>query len=229
MKNIYDAIEVIRKRPGMYLGENSISKMETFLNGYHMAFSLNDVNGTGKSIIPLPFKFFDCYLKCKYKETGNMGWCHIILKHTDGNEEEGLRKFFQLIDGFKAVKLCQYSYAKLSNENIQFHNIEEEVPYYHLNPLNLNSRRIPIYKDAIGIYNIILENHIGCLFAVEYENAICIPEWYQMEEELLNHARSCFGKIKWGEFFKIDEINFSRPIYYSRWLKENGEKSFWMF
>ena len=46
IKNLKDYFEVIRQRPGMYLGTNTISKLYDHLQGFQMAYWLNNFDNS---------------------------------------------------------------------------------------------------------------------------------------------------------------------------------------
>ena len=61
MQSIYEMLEIIRKRPGMYLGQVSIDKLWTFVDGYRYALcQVSDLN-IYQHVLPLPFELFDSY------------------------------------------------------------------------------------------------------------------------------------------------------------------------
>lgn len=120
IKNIYEVIDMIRSRPGMYLGEFSVSKLKAFLSGYCSAVWLNkcvEFENQNK-LIPLPFKFFNNFTARKFNVPKDIGWCGIILQQVGNNEKKGLELFFELLDEYKSITVTHCFCAALTKENI---------------------------------------------------------------------------------------------------------------
>ncbi|MES2763426.1 MAG: hypothetical protein V4677_14525 [Bacteroidota bacterium] len=97
IRNIKDYLAQLRLRPGMYIGENKITKLHDHLLGYRMALIFNQCNDT------IDKDFFDNFndFVCSYYDVNtNSGWSHLILEQTFGNEEQALTTFFELYDLF---------------------------------------------------------------------------------------------------------------------------------
>jgi len=89
-------LAMIQKRPPMFIGEYSLSKLQTFFAGYNGALRNYAMDHTTYRIIP---KGFDEFVAEKYKLSPCMGYTRIILQHmTDG--KEAIEVFFQLLDEF---------------------------------------------------------------------------------------------------------------------------------
>lgn len=97
IRNIKDYLAQLRLRPGMYIGENKITKLHDHLLGYRMAIIFNKCNDQ------IDKDFFDNFndFVCSYYDINtNSGWSNLILEQTFGNEEEALKTFFELYDLF---------------------------------------------------------------------------------------------------------------------------------
>jgi hypothetical protein len=97
IKNLKDYFVQVRKRPGMYLGTNTISKLYDHLQGYKMAYCFNDFDNT---IDKNSFDNFNEYVYRYYGVTTNDNWKGVILEQCFGNEQNALDTFFELFDLF---------------------------------------------------------------------------------------------------------------------------------
>ncbi len=95
--NLKDYFAVLRQRPGMYLGTNTISKLHDHLQGYLMSNWFNNIDN------PIDKSFFDNFNDFVYRYYGvttNDNWKGVILDQCFGNEQNALEKFFELYDKF---------------------------------------------------------------------------------------------------------------------------------
>jgi hypothetical protein len=97
IKNLKDYFELLRQRPGMYLGANTISKLHDHLQGYSMSYWFNNIDN------PIDKNFFDNFNEFVYHYYGvttNDNWKGVILEQSFGNEQGALMTFFELFDLF---------------------------------------------------------------------------------------------------------------------------------
>jgi hypothetical protein len=95
--NLKDYFAVLRQRPGMYLGTNTISKLHDHLQGYMMSNWFNNIDN------PIDKSFFDNFNDFVYRHYGvrtNDNWKGVILDQCFGNEQNALETFFELYDKF---------------------------------------------------------------------------------------------------------------------------------
>ena len=82
IKNLKDYFVRLRQRPGMYLGENTITKLHDHLQGYSIAYWFNDIDN------PVDKNFFDNFNEFVYRYYGvttNDNWKGVILEQCFGN------------------------------------------------------------------------------------------------------------------------------------------------
>jgi hypothetical protein len=96
MTNIYQLIDRIKKRPGMYLGKPSIIRLKAFLDGYmgarqDLGFPLTEQEEK--------FNHFQEWIQTRFKITSSHSWADIILFYS-ADEKEALNQFFELFDQF---------------------------------------------------------------------------------------------------------------------------------
>lgn len=96
MPGIYDLLENIKKRPKMYLGSSSITRLHMLLIGYNIG-----INEGGSDKIKEEFKFqdFQKWIQKKYDVLSSKSWATIILENS-ANESDALNKFFELFEEF---------------------------------------------------------------------------------------------------------------------------------
>ncbi len=97
-KNIYEFLARINERPGLYLGEKSITALRGFFDGYITAYLENDlIIDWGKP----SFRGFNDWVAdyFHYKES-TAGWKNILLWKL-GNEEKAFDQFFLLLEKYR--------------------------------------------------------------------------------------------------------------------------------
>lgn len=84
---IDDMINTIRKRPGMLLGNNSITALWHFLDGYQAAERDLGVYWKGE-LLPLRFKYMSEFTNIRLDCHNTLGWCSHILTFCNGDEKK---------------------------------------------------------------------------------------------------------------------------------------------
>ncbi|MEH2296042.1 hypothetical protein [Nostoc sp.] len=98
MKNIYELLEMMRPRPGMYLGQRSLTALRGFIDGYDLA---SWESGILLEEETPPFRQFHDWIARYYKwNESTAGWKNIILREV-GDEAKACDVFFELIELFK--------------------------------------------------------------------------------------------------------------------------------
>ena len=99
LKNdLYKHFDTIRKRPALFLGGLSISKLDSYIHGYQAACSFKDIE---EELNPR-WHLFHEFTKRKtgfYESTS--GWCNMILTQCEGDEEKAIELFFEYFDEFR--------------------------------------------------------------------------------------------------------------------------------
>lgn len=217
--NEYSLIETIRKRPGMYLGSNSITALMNFLHGYQ--FALHELrkfdDACPDNLFPLDFYFMHEYTTLLYDlYESTAGWRNHILWNCGGDEEKALFKFFELFDEFKEIHAEKCWQAVLSAENIAYNNSMEHS--YSM----CADKKQPIYCDPICAYVIKLTIP-AYLLAVETETVLRVERsfYHSFEDAAANKyhpkgADGYFGKIDgWTEYNGFDgSFDGKRVIVY---------------
>jgi hypothetical protein len=97
MSQLFPALNKLRHRPGMYIGEPSLTKLAAFLRGYDCARS--DLLGKPAHPFFLSFQsWIEQRLQVKY-----VGWDRAILQQS-GSEAEAFKRFWTLFDEFGVLQ-----------------------------------------------------------------------------------------------------------------------------
>lgn len=196
IRNIYDVIELVRKRPSMYLGVDSISRLRSFLNGYCFAVYFNNDIEYDDKLIPLPFGFFNDFIAEKFNVTESIGWSEILLRQVNQNEEDGLKLFFELFDKYKNITIEQSLRADLNENGINRPRCES----------------INYIQGAVAVYEFVLSGENGWILAVENEDSIYL-DWYNDDNELFETAAEAFGQLNWKKTDFVDICSSGKKLY----------------
>lgn len=93
---LYNLLERIKQKPGMYLGNCSITRLNMLLVGYSQARMELELPRT---VQEQEFDQFQEWIQHKYNISDSKGWDSIILLNST-DEKEAFYKFFQLFDEF---------------------------------------------------------------------------------------------------------------------------------
>jgi hypothetical protein len=95
--DLYDVLDKMRERPAMYLGSTSITRLEAFINGFQ-------IGQNGETQEQPSFDGFNDFIDNYYNNFDVAGWRNKILADHYGNQEEAIRKFYELLDEFRLNK-----------------------------------------------------------------------------------------------------------------------------
>lgn len=103
--NLYDVLEQLQKRPGMFLGSNvSFASLDSFISGFMLAARDEQLVKPG---LP-PLKYFDLWLLGYFEEPrierlSVNGFWHIRQRNPD--DQKALEELFRLLEVFKQSKV----------------------------------------------------------------------------------------------------------------------------
>ncbi|MBD2384706.1 hypothetical protein [Cylindrospermum sp. FACHB-282] len=98
MGGIYEVLQTIKDRPGMYIGKSSITILGHFLVGYQFARSELGLELSQEDADF--FKNFHPWIQRHFNVRTSNSWANIILLFTR-DEKDALNSFFRLLDEFK--------------------------------------------------------------------------------------------------------------------------------
>ncbi|MCL1464585.1 hypothetical protein [Argonema galeatum] len=94
---LYEMLQEIKKRPGMYLGKCSITRLRMLLDGYGLAQCELGLPRTDQE---REFNGFQDWIQQKFNITSSHGWDSIILFYS-ADERDALDNFFKLFEKFQ--------------------------------------------------------------------------------------------------------------------------------
>ncbi len=208
---LHRMIRKIQTRPGMYIGSNTITSLEHFLDGYQAAerdFGVGVCrNG---NLFPPDFYYMHNFADFRLQtECLCAGWRHNILTYCHGDEEKALNLFFDLYQEFRQLKMKRYWKAVLTKENIAWndkmkrcYSVREHGPE-------------PVYKNPIAVYALELTIPV-CMLAVETTSEVLTERQFfsSADEAKGNHsgAEIYFGKIDTWEEAEANNLYFNKVI-----------------
>ena len=208
---LHRMIRKIQTRPGMYIGSNTITSLEHFLDGYQAAerdFGVGMCrNG---NLFPPDFYYMHNFADFRLQtECLCAGWRHNILTYCHGDEEKALNLFFDLYQEFRQLEMKRYWKAVLTKENIAWndkmkrcYSVREHGPE-------------PVYKNPIAVYALELTIPV-CMLAVETTSEVLTERQFfsSADEAKGNHsgAEIYFGKIDTWEEAEANNLYFNKVI-----------------
>lgn len=124
--NIYEIIDKVRRRPGMYIGHHSPTHLSSFLSGYQQAKVAPDNEYKEES----EFHGFHDWVARRfgyYESTS--GWAYMIEDQRE-DKEEALWLFFQLLDEYRKLApeiLFEQKYDSSFNLDMSLYSRCEKV------------------------------------------------------------------------------------------------------
>lgn len=198
INNQFELIELIKKRPALYIGNNQITSMRNFLDGYDFACL---VNGIEHNNIYPQFWYFHEWAMEKYNwSESTAGWKNIILKENNNDEEKSLEIFFEMIDEFKTLKPISVEIIELQKENLSFHLSElcKTKIYNH----KTKEFDLPVYENVDKLFLVEHSHNFGFSVFITYKGKLIGNDWtkrFKKPEEAKLFAQSQFNiKKKWN-------------------------------
>lgn len=96
MNSYHELLQQIKKKPGLYIGNASISNLYMFLIGYQFARRQLNVPTSAEE---QEFQRFQPWLQEKFGLKTSQSWSQIILFHST-NEQDAFDRFFHLFAEF---------------------------------------------------------------------------------------------------------------------------------
>jgi hypothetical protein len=119
---LYEMLEKIKQKPGMFLGQCSITRLRAFLDGY---MACREDLGLSPTQQELEFNQFQDWIEGRFKISSSHSWDSIILFHS-ADERDALNSFFELFEQF------------LNREtDLQQQELDRRIADYDSNPDNV--------------------------------------------------------------------------------------------
>ena len=96
MANLYNLLQKIHQKPGVYIGSPSVSSLYMFLCGYGYSRQEQGLNLTAEE---QEFEKFQAWVQQRFKITASVSWAKVILLHS-ADERAAFELFFGLLAEF---------------------------------------------------------------------------------------------------------------------------------
>lgn len=118
MSGLYEILQKIKTRPGMYIGSSSLNNLFMFLAGYKTAKLELGISPTTAELEF--YREFQPWLQKRFQVQTVNSWADII-RGKNQDEQEAFEDFFKLIDEFlaqkKALNVSQASASAVSEKH----------------------------------------------------------------------------------------------------------------
>ena len=193
MKNEFDFLNEpnFRNRPAMYIGDKSILKLKTFLDGFDTYRWINKISDNPA----LPFWLMLPYVEQYYHHKGlAYNWDKIILLNCENDEAKALSKFFELFDEFQKARPLAASVATIEATEIMFFHTQTNVYTIRFDE---NSNEVD-YGPAERIYTIEYSNNLGCVLYHRFKNLEIDSRFYPSAQEAKEAVETNYGSsVNW--------------------------------
>ncbi len=98
-RDVFDFIDQVRARPGMWVRGGALRDLENMLSGYWVALG---VHGVAEGFAFGPQGSFPDWLQQRYGWPMSLGWADAIEKYA--GQGPALDEFFRLVDEFRATE-----------------------------------------------------------------------------------------------------------------------------
>ncbi|KJD39619.1 hypothetical protein [Paenibacillus polymyxa] len=200
MSKFSSVMNLIKEKPGMYLGKKSFTMLYGFITGFSYAEEDNKLEDHS-TLFPLPFWFFHEFVKVKlgyYESTS--GWYNMIFEKNNYDEDFSVDVFFQLYDEFNNLKIQSCISAILSEENKHFHIHDPSTPK-RLTGSDENGNPLyePYFSDPEQIFLIKMPNGLGYLRVITTKKTcFLVFKFSNHEKESTEYFHRFFGEnLSW--------------------------------
>ncbi len=218
---LYRSLNEIRKRPGMYLGEPSISKMSTFIDGFLYCQQQID-----KGYVTSFDGFNDFVSIHFYGKTSHLGWKDCILSNVI-DEKRALEVFYELLDEYLKDIKCEGFYP------FRIEIIYDAIPVKiihttnHGNPsrfTNPHEHNVTCFSDNKSYYFLKMFSEFDNNYEELYRYWRIIGKFRSIEE--FEYCIKKGGEVEFTYNQKTYSITFPDGIICLTYVDEESEKIF---
>lgn len=99
VRTIYDLLDVVRQKPGIFIGESSLTALRGFIDGFRSA--LESIGSPLEPEEPTFTKGFDDWIAARYGyRESTSGWKKMLLTSA-GEEHAAFERFFVELDAYR--------------------------------------------------------------------------------------------------------------------------------
>ncbi|MFF7866294.1 hypothetical protein ACFZCT_07520 [Streptomyces qaidamensis] len=102
MRDVYDLLEEVRLRPGMWVRGSSLQHLHSMLLGYRVALAVHGAEESFDFWTPGNQSPFDAWLTKRMDEHTSLGWSAVIEREAEATGRSAMELFFELLDEFRA-------------------------------------------------------------------------------------------------------------------------------
>ncbi|MEU7716937.1 hypothetical protein [Streptomyces tibetensis] len=101
MRDVYDLLEEVRLRPGMWVRNGSLRHLDSMLVGYRIALAVHGAEEPFDFWSPGEPSPFSMWLERRMGEQSSLGWSTVIERSAEATGRPALELFFELLDEFR--------------------------------------------------------------------------------------------------------------------------------
>ncbi|MET8078329.1 hypothetical protein [Streptomyces sp. NPDC005303] len=102
LTDVYDFLEEVRLRPGMWVHSNSLQHLNSMLTGYRLALGIHDIAEPFDFWTPGGQSHFSEWLCQRQGRPSSLGWATEIEREAERSDRPAMEMFFELLDEFLA-------------------------------------------------------------------------------------------------------------------------------
>ncbi|GAA2272351.1 hypothetical protein GCM10010234_03790 [Streptomyces hawaiiensis] len=101
MRDVYDLLEEVRLRPGLWVRDRSLRHLDSMLVGYRIALGVHGADEPFDFWSPGGQSPFSQWLERRMGEQTSLGWSAVIERSAEATGRPALELFFELLDEFR--------------------------------------------------------------------------------------------------------------------------------
>jgi hypothetical protein len=101
MRDVYDLLDEVRLRPGMWVRGRSLRHLDSMLVGYRVALAVHGAEEPYDFWSPGGPSPFSLWLERRMGEQTSLGWSTVIERRADATGRPAMELFFELLDEFR--------------------------------------------------------------------------------------------------------------------------------
>ncbi|MFD7320671.1 hypothetical protein ACFV9D_06200 [Streptomyces sp. NPDC059875] len=103
-ENVYDFLDQVRLRPGIWVRSRSLAHLDSMLAGYRVAMAVHDAKEEFPFWTPGDVSPFAAWLCERNGRASSLGWSTEIDREAEATGTPAIELFFTLLDQFQAER-----------------------------------------------------------------------------------------------------------------------------